>query len=228
MQLWIKICGLTSPEAVAMAVACGADALGFVFHAGSARDLTPARAAALARDVPRHVLRVAVTRHPAQSLVAAIAAGFAPDLLQTDLADLASLRLPVGLAVLPVLRAGAVPARAMPAGATRPGRPTRPGGATRPGAASAPLPARFLYEGAASGSGLLADWREAAALARQAELVLAGGLTPANVAEAVTAVRPFGVDVSSGVEDAPGHKDPERIRAFVAAARAAAGAAGAA
>jgi phosphoribosylanthranilate isomerase len=215
MQLWIKICGLTSPEAVAMAVACGADALGFVFHAGSARDLTPARAAALARDVPRHVLRVAVTRHPAQSLVAAIAAGFAPDLLQTDLADLASLRLPAGLAVLPVLRAGAVPARATPAGATR------------PGAASAPLPARFLYEGAASGSGLLADWREAAALARQAELVLAGGLTPANVAEAVTAVRPFGVDVSSGVEDAPGHKDPERIRAFVAAARAAAGAAGA-
>jgi phosphoribosylanthranilate isomerase len=216
MRLWIKICGLTSPEAVAMAVECGADALGFVFHAGSARDLTPARAAELARDVPRHVLRVAVTRHPAQSLVAAIAAGFAPDLLQTDLADLAAVRLPAGLGVLPVLRAGAVPAGALP------------GVAARAGAARAPLPARFLYEGSASGSGLLADWREAAALARQAELVLAGGLTPANVAEAVTAVRPFGVDVSSGVEDAPGRKDPERIRAFVAAARAAADALGSA
>jgi phosphoribosylanthranilate isomerase len=205
MRLWIKICGLTSPDAVAMAVACGADALGFVFHAGSARDLAPARAAELARDVPRHVLRVAVTRQPAQSLVDAIAAGFAPDLLQTDLADLACLSLPPGLAVLPVLRAGAVRA-----------------GAAWPGEAGVPAYARFLYEGAESGSGLLADWREAAALARQTELVLAGGLTPANVAEAVVAVRPFGVDVSSGVEDAPGHKDPERIRAFVAAARAAA------
>jgi phosphoribosylanthranilate isomerase len=202
MRLWVKICGLTSPDAVAAAVACGADALGFVFHAGSARDLTPARAAALARDLPRGVLRVAVTRHPAQSLVDAIAAGFGPDLLQTDLADLAALSLPAGLAVLPVLRAGAVP--------------TAPGGARA---------ARFLYEAAVRGRGLVADWAEAAALARRAELVLAGGLTPANIAAAVAAVRPFGVDVTSGVEDAPGHKDPRRIRAFVAAARAAADAA---
>ena len=208
-SLWIKICGLASPEAVAAAVECGADALGFVFHAGSVRDLTPAQAAALARDVPRRVLRVAVTRHPAQALVDAIIAGFAPDALQTDLADLAGLALPAGLALLPVLRAGAVPAGAV-TGATG-----------RAGAASTPRPARFLYEGAESGRGLLADWHEAAALARQTELVLAGGLTPANVAAAVTAVRPFGVDVSSGVEDAPGHKDPQRIRAFVAAARAA-------
>ena len=209
MRLWIKICGLTSPDAVASAVECGADALGFVFHAGSLRDLTPARAAALARDVPRNVLRVAVTRHPAQSLVDAIAAGFGPDVLQTDFLDLAALRLPRGVIALPVLRAGAVPAYAVPVVAPR------------PGAAGAARGTRFLYEGAQSGRGLCADWDEAAALARRTELVLAGGLTSANVAAALAAVRPFGVDVSSGVEDVPGHKDPERILAFVAAARGA-------
>lgn len=196
MTTWVKICGLTSPEAVAAAVAAGADAVGFVFHAASARHLTPAAAAELTRGVPSTMLRVAVTRHPTQAELDAIVGGFAPDALQTDAADLDRLRLPAALGRLPVLRTGtALPAR---------------------------LPGRCLYESADSGRGATADWQAAAALARRTELVLAGGLTPANVAAAIAAVRPFGVDVSSGVERAPGRKDAGLIRDFIAAVRAAA------
>jgi phosphoribosylanthranilate isomerase len=196
VRLWVKVCGLTSEEALGAALAAGVDAVGFVFHAGSPRNLTPARAAALAATVPPAVSRVAVTRHPTQALVDAILAGFAPDALQTDLEDLAPLRLPASLARLPVLRSGAP--------------------------AHGPLPPRCLFESADSGRGRKADWHQAAALATRTELVLAGGLGPGNVAAAVATVRPFGVDVSSGVESAPGVKDAALIHEFVAAARAAA------
>jgi phosphoribosylanthranilate isomerase len=195
VRLWIKVCGVASEAALEAAVAAGADALGFVFYAGSPRNLAPARAAELAARVPRSVSRVAVTRHPTQPLIDAIVAGFRPDLLQTDLGDLESLRLPAWLAALPVLRSDAGPSR--------------------------PLPPRFLFEGAESGRGSPADWSQAAALARRAELVLAGGLNPGNVGAAIEAVRPFGVDVSSGVESSPGVKDAALIHEFVTAARAA-------
>jgi phosphoribosylanthranilate isomerase len=87
-----------------------------------------------------------------------------------------------------------------------------------------PLPSRMLFEGPSSGIGELADWGRAAELSRQTQVILAGGLTPQNVAEAIDAVHPFGVDVSSGVEEeeVPGVKDPEKIHEFVRAARAAA------
>jgi phosphoribosylanthranilate isomerase len=196
VRLWVKVCGLTSEAALGAALAAGVDAVGFVFHAGSPRNLTPARAAALAAAVPRAVSRVAVTRHPTQQLIDAIVAQFVPDALQTDLEDLATLRLPESLARLPVLRSG------------------------WPG--TEPLPPRCLFESADSGRGRRADWPQATALAVRTELVLAGGLDPGNVAAAVATVRPFGVDVSSGVESAPGVKDVALIHKFVAAARAAA------
>jgi phosphoribosylanthranilate isomerase len=85
-----------------------------------------------------------------------------------------------------------------------------------------PLPGRMLFEGPTSGIGELADWGRAAELARQTQLILAGGLSAENVAEAIEAVRPFGVDVSSGVEETPGIKDPDKIFEFVRAVRAAA------
>lgn len=193
---WLKICGLTTPEGVAAALEQRVDAVGFVFHAASSRNVTPERARELTRDVPRDVLRIAVTLHPSQALVDEIAAVFRPDALQSDVEDFETLRLPWGMATLPVLRSG--------------------------GARPAEWPDRFLYEGARSGAGTTADWDEAHRLAGAGQLVLAGGLTPANVAAAIAAVRPFGVDVSSGVESAPGVKDPTRIREFVRAARAAA------
>jgi phosphoribosylanthranilate isomerase len=194
-SLWIKICGLRTPSAIETAAAAGANALGFVFHEDSPRNLSLAAARELQRTVPSGVERVAVFRHPSQALVDAVLDAIAPDWLQTDAGDLARLRLPAGLRALPVLRDGAVEL--------------------------ALLPARCLFEGAHSGVGERADWTEAARLARHAQLVLAGGLHPANVAEAVRAVRPFGVDVSSGVERERGVKDAALIRGFIRAARAA-------
>jgi phosphoribosylanthranilate isomerase len=80
----------------------------------------------------------------------------------------------------------------------------------------------MLFEGPTSGIGELADWGRAAELSAQTELILAGGLNVANVADAIAAVRPFGIDVSSGVEATPGVKDPDKIREFVTRAREAA------
>jgi phosphoribosylanthranilate isomerase len=78
-----------------------------------------------------------------------------------------------------------------------------------------------LYEGAKSGQGETVDWSRAAKIAERGNMILAGGLGPDNVADAIRAVRPWGVDVSSGVESAPGQKDPRLIQAFITAARAA-------
>jgi phosphoribosylanthranilate isomerase len=85
------------------------------------------------------------------------------------------------------------------------------------------LPARLLFEGPVSGTGITADWTQAANLSTRTQLILAGGLNAANVAAAIREVRPFGIDVSSGVERGPGIKDPARIHEFVQAARNAAG-----
>ena len=192
--MWIKVCGLRSFEAVAAALAMQVDALGFVF-ADSVRRVSPQQAAALARPARSRVCCVAVTRYPTQALIDEVLEVFRPDVLQADVAELEQLRLPVTLELLPVVRAAT--------------------------AAPAPLPGRILFEGPVSGQGALSDWQAAQGLARRTQLVLAGGLNPANVAAAVSAVRPFGVDVSSGVEAAAGMKSPALIESFVLSARAA-------
>jgi phosphoribosylanthranilate isomerase len=84
------------------------------------------------------------------------------------------------------------------------------------------MPGRVLFEGPVSGSGQTTDWAEAATLAQRAQVVLAGGLHAGNVADAIRDVRPFGVDVSSGIEERPGLKSTQKIAQFVSAARAAA------
>jgi phosphoribosylanthranilate isomerase len=191
--LWIKICGLRTAAAIEVAAAAGVNAVGFVFHDASPRNLSLAAARELQRAVPTGVERVAVFLHPSQALVDAVLAAIDPDWLQTDAGDLPGLRLPEGQRVLPVLRDGAVDAAA--------------------------LPGRILFESARSGVGERPDWMVAAGLARDTQLVLAGGLHPANVAEAVRTVRPFGVDVSSGVERERGMKNAQLIREFIRAAR---------
>ncbi len=195
-RVWIKICGLTDGDAVAAAAEAGADAVGFVFHAASPRHLEPAAAAALAARVPGGIARVAVFLHPTQAEVDAALAAVEPDYVQTDAADFDYLRLPPGPRALPVLRSGA--------------------------AVPVTMPARFIYESAHSGAGHRADWNSARTLAGRGELVLGGGLDAGNVAEAIRAVAPFGVDVSSGVERERGRKDPRLVTAFVTAARLAA------
>jgi len=196
MNILVKICGLTTAEAVEAAVSAGADAVGFVFHEPSPRNVSPEVAARLAAQLPPGVRKVAVTLHPGQALVDDILAALAPDVWQTDAADFELLRIPVEVERWPVFRSGS--------------------------GLQSPLPVRLLFEGPRSGAGEVANWSAAADLADRTELILGGGLTSANVAAAVATVRPFGIDVSSGVELSPGRKDLARILEFVAAARVAA------
>lgn len=192
--MWLKICGMTGADAVTAALQARVDAIGFVFSA-SVRRLEPEQAAQLAAPARGRLSLVAVTVHPEQQLVDEILRVFQPDMLQTDLQDFDVLDLPDTLLRLPVLRAGV--------------------------GSGAALPRRLLFEGARSGSGEAADWNTASRLARMSELILAGGLNAHNVAAAIRAVRPHGVDVSSGVESAPGRKSAQMITEFVEAARAA-------
>jgi phosphoribosylanthranilate isomerase len=191
--MWVKVCGMTTNDSIEAALGAGADAIGFVF-AESKRQITPQRAALLAMSARGRILCVAVTRHPDQAAIDEMLAVFKPDLLQTDVEDLASLKLPKTLEVLPVFR---------------------------PATDSKKMPPRFMYEGPSSGTGVPADWPAAEVLARRGELILAGGLTPDNVTPAIEAVRPYGVDVSTGVESRPGIKSTEKIASFVRRARAA-------
>jgi phosphoribosylanthranilate isomerase len=191
--VFVKICGLTSIDAVAAAVAAGADAVGFVF-AASPREVTPEQALTMCESLPENVIRVAVMRHPSAEHCDRVCTLFAPNWVQSDAEDFVYLKLPPGCEPLPVYRS----ARPLPS----------------------TKPVRLLFEGPVSGKGRPADWEEAARLARQTNLILAGGLTPANVSAAVDRVRPWGVDVSSGVELEAGRKSPEAIAKFVARARA--------
>jgi phosphoribosylanthranilate isomerase len=196
MTLWIKICGMTTPEAVEACLDAKVDAIGFVL-AESVRQVTAARAAELAAPARGRVLCVAVTRHPTQQAVDEILAVLDPDLLQTDAEDPPGLRLPSRLQVLPVFRGW--------------------NGDDRQ------LPPRLLFEGASSGSGVTCDWVGARHIARKSQLILAGGLNTTNIGAAIAAVRPFGVDVSSGVEERPGIKSQAEIARFVSAARSVGG-----
>lgn len=202
----IKICGLTDSMAVAVAVAEGADALGFVF-ADSTRRVTPERARSLCEGVPPGIARVAVMLHPTQSDVDTVLEVFEPDALQSDAEDFKHLEIPDGPALIPVYREGICEPALF---------------AARDRDETAAFQPDFLYEGARSGKGQAVDWARAAVLASRGRMLLAGGLDPENVAMAVRRVRPWGVDVSTGVEGAPGKKDPARIRAFIQAAREAA------
>jgi len=195
VSLLVKICGLRKPEDVKAAVDAGADAVGFVF-AESVRRVSPAAAQAATKYLPKRVRRVAVMRHPSQREWQEVLDTFSPNVLQTDIEDFESLDVPDSVERWPVIREGYA-------------------------SSGGELPGCFLYEGTASGSGRTVDWQRAAKLARQGRMILAGGLGVDNIATAIRTVRPYGVDVSSGVESRPGRKDPGLIRLFINAARAA-------
>jgi phosphoribosylanthranilate isomerase len=195
MNILVKICGLRDAQQVAAAVDAGADAIGFVF-ANSVRRISPQDAVQLAAEIPATIRRVAVMRHPANDEWAEVREVFRPDVLQTDAKDFADLDVPDGISRWPVLRQG------LPF-------------------VDDDLDGEFIYEGAKSGQGEVVDWSRAAELATHRQMILAGGLSPANVATAVRTVKPYGVDVSSGVESHPGVKDSDLIRQFIGAVRAA-------
>jgi phosphoribosylanthranilate isomerase len=200
MRVRVKICGVTTPEAIEAAVAAGADAIGFVLAADSPRRLDLAAARRLAALVPPFVVRVAVLRHPTPDEARAVVDALAPDLLQAEPSDALQRALDGRVRLLPVLHDDPDLLSRLPVEA----------------------PLVLLEAEGRGGRGIPPDHARAAAAARRVRLVLAGGLTPENVGAAIAAVRPFAVDVSSGVESAPGVKDPHRIAAFIAAVRRAA------
>ncbi len=193
MKVLTKICGLSERSHVEAALAAGADALGFVF-AESVRRVTPQQANDIANEVPDGVRRVAVMLHPANEEWLKVLQVFDPDVLQTDAADFDELDVPMSVERWPVYREGG----------------------DRPVATNT-----FVYEGPKSGQGETVDWSAAAELAKAGNMILAGGLGVDNVASAIATVRPYGVDVSSGVEVAPGRKDTKLIREFISAVRTA-------
>lgn len=205
MNIQIKICGLTSSEDALVARDAGADYLGFVLYARSPRAVSVEALAAIVKTLGTGVCAVGVFVNASPAFVreTAVRCGLAAVQVHgNELAD-GFRAMPV-----PVWRAVAV---------------TETGCIPEPAAWPA---ARYVADAAApgqyGGSGTLADWDRAAALAARFPLLLAGGLTPLNVAGAIRKVRPLGVDVSSGVEQAPGRKSHEAVRAFIAAARQAA------
>lgn len=208
MTVDIKICGLTTRESVDGAVAAGASHIGFVFFAASPRDIAPDRATALGRDIGR-VVRVGVFVTPDDALLDRAASAI--DIIQlhdVDPARVANVRARYGL---PVWRAVGVAARDDVVAAVAAGGGDRllfdakaPTGSALPG-----------------GNGVRFDWRLLDGVNIGRAWGLSGGLDAASVGEAMRYARPPLVDVSSGVEDAPGVKSVSKIKAFIAAVRAA-------
>ncbi len=215
----IKICGLRSQEEVDAAVRAGADAVGFVFAPRSPRRIEPEAAAQLVMSLPPFVRAVAVFKDQPPADVSRIADQACIDMVQLH-GTLSASQLSKIAEQLTVVRALRTPGELL--------------------AWSANPDVDLLMIDASEGTGARADtapdsapaqssdispaWAQLADLRADSDdlgIILAGGLTPSNVADAIRTVRPFAVDVSSGVEDSPGLKNPARIAAFCAAVRAA-------
>ncbi|MDI3309348.1 MAG: phosphoribosylanthranilate isomerase [Acetobacteraceae bacterium] len=208
MTARVKICGINSPAAFDAAITAGADWVGFVFFPPSPRHVTPEQAAALSTRHPGGPPRVGLFVAPTDEEIARTLATIRLDVLQlyVPAGRAAELRARFGL---PVWRAVGIAASAdLPRTADGADglliEPKAPPGASRPG-----------------GNALDLDWSLLEGWHAPAPWLLAGGLTPDNVAEAIRATGAPAVDVSSGVESGRGLKDPALIRAFIAAARAA-------
>jgi phosphoribosylanthranilate isomerase len=214
MSLIVKICGLSTPEALEVALDAGADMVGFVFYPPSPRHLDFVHACSLATRVRGRAQKVALTVDADDMLLNAVMAAVQPDMLQLHGAESPtrvrvirrSFFVPV-MKALPIAAKGDLDAIDRYAGvadhllfdARAPREATRPGGL-----------------------GQAFDWHLLENVDSGLPFMLSGGLDADNVGEALRITRAAGVDVSSGVERAPGEKDPDKIRAFIRAARAAA------
>jgi phosphoribosylanthranilate isomerase len=203
VDIKVKICGMTSVADAEAAVQAGADALGFMFFAGSPRHLSLEAAQELARNVPAHILRTGVFVDPAADEVMAAIQLCQLNLLQFHGAETPEFCAQFGVMTMKAFRVRGVDSLA---------------------ALEAYHTDAFLLDSyvadKAGGTGETFNWDlalEAKKFGRP--IFLAGGLTPQNVAEAVRKTQPFGVDVSSGVEASPGKKDARKMQDFIAAAR---------
>ena len=190
----VKICGITRMEDAEAAVAAGAGAIGFVFWPQSPRCIDPHRARAIAAALPPFVTAVGVFVNQPLDEVNGVASLVRLGAVQLHGDETPEFAAAVSSPVIKAVSVGGVDMRAWPSRV------------------------RLLLDvhdpAARGGTGRTIDWTAAADLAARREILLAGGLTPDNVADAVARVRPFGIDVSSGVERAPGIKDHRRLRAL--------------
>ena len=201
-RFFVKICGITTEEDALLAVGLGASALGFIL-APSPRQLAASRVADIVKRLPSDVLSIGVFRDEAPQRVVDIVnhAGLSGAQLHGQetptMAQYVRERVPLVI-------------KAFPAGSPRLKDAAEFGADLT------------LIDAPTPGSGRLVDFAVLEGLGDASRLVLAGGLTPENVTEAIHRVAPFGVDVATGVESSPGVKDPRKVAAFIAAARAAA------
>ena len=205
-MIHIKICGLKRAEDAAAAVAAGADALGFNFWKRSPRYVEPAEAARIVSNIPPRVLTVGV-------------------FVDEELERVLGIAEQTGIMALQ-LHGSESPEYLDRLGAYLKIKTIKVGESFQPAELSRyPSASLFLLEGfvagMAGGTGRTFDWSLAEKAKEFGKIILAGGLTAENVGAAVRRVQPWGVDVASGVESAPGKKDPQLIREFIRAARAA-------
>lgn len=206
-NIWIKICGITRQNDALSAVELGADAIGLVLYGASSRAVRVEQLADIVRGVPSATRVVALFVDPSRAEVEAVVATGLIDLLQFH-----------GSETREFCESFSIPY--MKAFAVRPGHDLA--------ALIAPYQsAEFIlldsYDPSSpGGTGKVFDWALARTLARELDvkLVLAGGLSPDNIKSAIEAVQPFGVDVSSGVEQSKGIKDPTKMKLFIEGARA--------
>lgn len=197
----IKMCGFTREDDARVAAALGVHALGFILWPGSPRHAPVDVAARIITSLPPFVMPVGVFVSPSAGEVAAAVTGAGIGLAQIHGDE---PEWPSGKPPVPVLRVVHL----------------AEGDRCEP---DVPVPAAVLLDSLDpvrhGGTGRTVEWTRAAAVARTRPVVLAGGLSPANVAEAIAVVRPYGVDVASGIESRPGIKDHELMRRFVAAVK---------
>ncbi len=198
----IKICGITNESDALHAVACGADALGFVFFAGSPRCVDPASVRAIVEQLPTNVVKVGLFVNEQPEVVNRTVTESGIDLVQLHGDETPEYCRQIDKPVMKALRVRNEESLA--------------------GWQDYPTEAILLdawHPDKFGGTGEACDWELAGEMARQTNIILAGGLNPDNIAEAVKIVQPHGVDVSSGVEQSPGRKDPEKVAAFIENAR---------
>lgn len=223
---WVKICGITNLEDAQIAIDAGADALGFIFYEKSPRRIDPETAKRIVAELPVHIEKVGVFVLQDSESAAQIVEGLTS--LQIH------VRLPLGVEPNQgselVAVAAARPRKfylAMPAAWFLGESPVTANLSSfiekRP---ERPFDRILLDSGTPEqpgGTGKTFDWEKAAPrfeqMSRGINVIVAGGLNPANVSDAIRIMKPWGVDVASGVETSPGKKDPEKVRAFVRAVR---------
>jgi phosphoribosylanthranilate isomerase len=198
---WVKICGTTSLEDALVAVEAGADAVGFVFYDKSPRFVTAERARGIVKELPGRVETVGVFLNEEPERLAELA----------ELAGVSAVQVHGSRGAWPVTEKKmfvAVPA-----------------GELMASLGNLPSNVSAVFADSSNGTGGAFDWDEAGtgvrAMMRYFPVVVAGGLTPENVAGMMAVLEPWGVDVVSGVEREPGRKDAEKVKAFVAAVRGA-------